>query len=143
LAPVAPRWEWLCPGDSIVYAFAATTGDTAQLDLFRSTDGGQTWVRLNITSKVAVNPNFDQPNLDLMGGQAFYNQMIRVDPADGTRNTVYLSGSLSMARTKDGGNTWTADQPLVGILRTALRTRRLPHRDLGPDWRDKSHAGRR
>jgi hypothetical protein len=102
-------------GDSIVYAFAATSGDTDQLDLFRSTNGGQTWLRLNINAKVAVNPNFDQPNLDLMAGQAFYNQMILIDPADSTRNTVYLGGQLSMARTKDGGKTWTLISHWLGF----------------------------
>ena len=28
--------------------------------------------------------------MDLMHGQAWYNQMILVDPRDATRNTVYL-----------------------------------------------------
>ncbi len=95
------------PGDSVVYAYAATTADAAQLDLFRSTNGGLTWTALGITNKAPTNPNNDQPTMDLMAGQAFYNQMILVDPNDAGRNTVYLGGQLSSAKTTNGGQTWT------------------------------------
>src|SRR5207248_689998 len=56
--------------------------------------------------KVATNQNSDNPNMDLMHGQAWYNQMILVDPRDASRNTIYLGGNLSSARTTDGGATW-------------------------------------
>jgi Bacterial Ig-like domain (group 3) len=95
------------PGDSVVYAFAENTASTDQKDLFRSTDGGLNWTALNINPKVPTNPNSDNPNMDLMHGQAFYNQMILVDPRDPARNTVYLGGNLSSAKTSDGGVTWT------------------------------------
>ena len=93
--------------DSIVYAFAENAASTDQLDLFRSTDGGQTWTALGINSKVPSNPNTDNPNMDLMHDQSWYNQMILVDPRDATRNTIYLGGNLSSAKSTDGGNTWT------------------------------------
>ena len=97
--------------DSVVYAFAATPGDPVviqidQSDLFRSMDGGQTWLPLNITSKTPLGANLFQPDMDLMSVQAFYNQMILVNPSDPTRNTVYLGGELATAKTTDGGNTW-------------------------------------
>jgi hypothetical protein len=95
------------PGDKIVYAFAANTGDVAQLDLFRSLDGGQDWTALNLPAKKPVNPNPEQKTLDVMGGQAFYNQMVLVDPTDKSRNTVYLGGQLSSVKSTDGGDTWT------------------------------------
>jgi photosystem II stability/assembly factor-like uncharacterized protein len=95
------------PGDSVVYAFAADTGDGAQLDLFRSTDGGLNWTALGLAGKVPTNPSTDQPNMDLMGGQAFYNQLVLVNPSDPTRRTVYLGGQLASARSRDGGATWT------------------------------------
>ena len=102
------------PGDSTVYAYAAAKGtapfgESTQQDLYRSSDGGQTWVALAITSKGALNAtgNSDQPDLNLMHDQAWYNQMILVDPTDGSRNTVYLGGDLSSAKTTDGGATWT------------------------------------
>ncbi len=107
------------PGDNVVYAFAATTGDAAQRDLFRSTDGGLNWTAIGLghyepqpkgdpvwVGKVPVNPNEDQPNMDIMAGQAFYNQMLLVDPNDASRNTVYVGGQLSSAKSTDGGGTW-------------------------------------
>jgi len=108
------------PGDAIVYAFAATTNGGAQKDLYRSTDGGLTFTAIGLgqyvtagtpptttwVGKVPVNPNEDQPNMDIMLGQSFYNQMILVDPADASRNTVYIGGQLSSAKTSDGGATW-------------------------------------
>lgn len=94
-------------GDAVVYCFAANTNSAAQLDLFRSADGGQTWVALGLGSKTPSNPSPDQANMDLMAGQAFYNHMVLVDASDATRNTVYLGGQLAGARSKDGGATWT------------------------------------
>jgi hypothetical protein len=94
-------------GDSIVYAFAANVDQDAQGDLFKSVDGGLNWVALGITGKTPTNPNAWQPKMDLMRGQAWYNQLILVDPNDPSRNTVYLGGQLSTAKTVDGGNTWT------------------------------------
>jgi len=95
------------PGDSIVYAFAENTASTDQKDLFRSVDGGLNWTALGLNAKAPTNPNSDNPNMDLMHGQSWYNQMILVDPRDAGRNTVYLGGNLSSAKTTDGGATWT------------------------------------
>lgn len=94
------------PGDAAVYAFAADTGDNKQLDLFRSNDGGQSWTALGLPKKTPVNPNPDQPDMDIMEGQAFYNQMLLVDPNDPNRNTVYIGGQLSSAKSTDGGASW-------------------------------------
>ena len=95
------------PGDSVVYAFAAKAGNGAQKDLYRSADGGLNWTALGLASKTPVNPNPDQPNMDIMAGQAFYNQMVLVDPGDSTRNTVYIGGQLSSAKSTDGGQSWS------------------------------------
>jgi len=100
------------PGDSVVYAFAGNPSGTDQLDLFRSTDGGQNWTALGLSGKTPSNPDAgafgnDCLNMDLMNKQAFYNQMILVDPTDGNRNTVYLGGNLCTAKTIDGGASWT------------------------------------
>ena len=93
-------------GDKVVYAFAANTGGTDQFDLFRSADGGKTFLPLNINSKVPTNPTPSQHNMDLMNGQAWYNQMVQVDASDATRNTVYIGGNLASGKSTDGGNTW-------------------------------------
>ncbi|HKF57788.1 MAG TPA: hypothetical protein VKJ45_20185 [Blastocatellia bacterium] len=97
-------------GDSVVYGYAATPGPSvfADRDLFKSTDGGLDWAPLNITNKTVTNPDpCWQIKVRLMHGQAWYDQMILVDPIDASRNTVYLGGSLATAKTVDGGNTWT------------------------------------
>jgi hypothetical protein len=124
------------PGDAVVYAFAATTGNAAQRDLFRSIDGGLNWTPIGLgqyvqkpgpngpvtvwDGKVPVNPNPDQPNMDIMAGQAFYNHMVLVDPADASRNTVYIGGQLSSAKSTDGGATWR-------IMSNWLAQFRLPY----------------
>src|SRR5258708_29153644 len=99
------------PGNSIVYALAENVNADPNLndqrDLFLSTDGGQTWTALGLNSKIPTNPNSNNPNMDLLHGQAYYNQMILVDSRDATRNTVYLGGNFSSAKSTDGGSTWT------------------------------------
>jgi hypothetical protein len=95
------------PGDAIVYAFAATPGDDAQRDLFVSNTGGLSWIPLGLGGKTPTNPNIFQPDMNIMGGQAFYNQMLLVDSSDATRKTVYIGGQLATAKTTDGGATWT------------------------------------
>lgn len=108
------------PGDPVVYAFAATRFDAAQSDLFRSADGGLTWAPLGLAKKTPINPNPDQKDMNLMGRQAFYNHMVLVDPTDTTRNTVYLGGQLSSAKSIDGGQTWR-------IITNWLAQFRLPY----------------
>ena len=120
------------PGDSVVYAFAANTGNAVQKDLYRSTDGGLNWTAIGLgqyvtvnnqvvwQGKFPVNPNPDQPNMDIMAGQAFYNQMVLVDPNDASRNTVYIGGQLSSAKSTDGGATWR-------IITNWLEQFRLPY----------------
>lgn len=93
-------------GDTVVYAFAANAAGSTQKDLYKSIDGGLTWTALNINPKVPVNPTPYTPNMNLMRGQAWYNQLITVDPTDTARNTVYIGGVYSSAKTTDGGNTW-------------------------------------
>ena len=52
-------------------------------------------------------PNSDQPDMDVMHDQAWYNQMLIVDPTDSSRNTVHFGGNLSAVKSVDGGKTWT------------------------------------
>jgi hypothetical protein len=122
-------------GDAVVYAFAANTNNARQKDLYRSSDGGLNWTAIGLgqyvvkpgpppvtvwEGKFPVNPNPDQPNMDIMAGQAFYNHMLLVDPADAGRNTVYIGGQLSAAKSTDGGGTWR-------IITNWLAQFRLPY----------------
>jgi hypothetical protein len=105
------------PGDASVYAFTATQRDGSQLDLFRSTDGGANWTPVGLRSKTPLNPNPDAPSMNLMGGQAFYNQMLLVDPNDSNRNTVFIGGQLSSAKSVDGGATWSVLADWLGLFK--------------------------
>lgn len=95
------------PGDTIVYALASSPRGDRQADLYRSADGGMTWLPLGAnSSKVPANPNCYQRTMDLLAGQAYYNQALVVDPSDAARNIVYIGGQLSSAKTTDGGQSW-------------------------------------
>jgi hypothetical protein len=99
------------PGDAVVYAYSSTQTDGAMRDVYRSADGGQTWVANGVNStKIPTNPVTGasvMPDMNICHGQCWYNQMILVDPQDATRNTVWIGGDLATARTTDGGSTWT------------------------------------
>ncbi|MEA2465731.1 MAG: hypothetical protein QOJ98_3478 [Acidobacteriota bacterium] len=97
------------PGDSVVYAYSATQTDTAMRDVYRSADGGQTWVANGVNStEIPTNPVAgSMPNMNICRAQCWYNQMIMVDPRDASRNTVWVAGDLASARTTNGGGTWT------------------------------------
>jgi len=100
------------PNTARAYLLAANGGESDQKDVFSSNDGGQTWTSLNMLASAVcatgcaapVNPNSDQPDLDVTHGQAFYNQAIAVDPAN--HSAVLVGGNLSLLRTLDGGATW-------------------------------------
>ena len=99
------------PGDSVVYAYSSTVGDTAMRDVYRSADGGQTWVANGVNStKVPTNPVTGASvmgDMNICHAQCWYNQMVLVDPQDATRNTVWIGGDLATARTTNGGGSWT------------------------------------
>src|SRR5687767_1711875 len=125
------------PGDAVVYAFVhANSGGGKphrQKDLYRSADGGLTWTAIGLgedvttlegtppapvtrwVGKFPVNPNEDQPDMDIMNDQATYNHMLLVDPNDSSRNTVYIGGQLSSAKTTDGGATWRLVSHWLGL----------------------------
>jgi hypothetical protein len=97
------------PGAAVVYAYSSTVTDAAMKDVYRSADGGQTWVANGVnTTKIPTNPiPGSMPNMNICHGQCWYNQMLLVDPQDATGNTAWIGGDLGSARTTDGGATWT------------------------------------
>ena len=99
------------PGDNVVYAYSSTVTESAMKDVYRSADGGQTWVANGVNStKVPTNPvtgASTMNNMNICHGQCWYNQMILLDPGDPSRNTVWIGGDLGTARTTDGGTNWT------------------------------------
>ncbi|HJW32601.1 MAG TPA: hypothetical protein VJ505_04465, partial [Holophagaceae bacterium] len=95
---------------STLYAMAATappaTPANDLLDIYKSTDGGATWVALGVPAKSYTNTNAESSSpKSLLGGQGFYNHMILVDPTNA--NVAYFGGQLLLAKTTDGGSTWS------------------------------------
>lgn len=95
------------PGDGVVYALSSDVTGFSQGDVFRSADGGASWTALGVTGKAPTNPNCDQTDNNYLHQQAWYNQVLLVDPNDPARNTIYVAGNLTMGRSTDGGNSFT------------------------------------
>ncbi len=114
MTAVAARSDSANPQAARVYVLAAaadvidpSTGAQGwgTLDVFRSDDGGRTFHGLGVNnSRAPTNPNADQTDLDVLHGQAWYNQMLEVDPRD--RDWLLIGGNLSLLRSRDGGTTW-------------------------------------
>lgn len=120
-------------GEAIVYALAADLTIRSQLNVFRSDDGGLTWVSLNCNANFApVNPIAPYAlNLNVLGGQGYYNQAIIVDYSDPTRSTVYVGGALFSIKTVTG----TAANPAWYVMSYWYTGTGVPY--VHADW----HAG--
>jgi hypothetical protein len=89
-----------------LYAYAAIPNSAAATDLadiFKSTNGGQTWTALAATAKKYTNAKQTSVG-GLLNGQGWYNQMVAVHPTNA--NIAYFGGALTHARTSDGGSTF-------------------------------------
>ncbi|MFO0581861.1 MAG: hypothetical protein U0229_06300 [Anaeromyxobacter sp.] len=97
------------PGEAVVYAYSSTVGDAQMADVFRSNDGGVTWLGTGTNStKIPTNPVAgSMANMNICQSQCWYDQMIVVDPRDASRGTLWIGGNLAAAQSKDGGATWT------------------------------------
>ena len=93
------------PATARIYLLAAIKSGQGQLDLFRTDDGGLSFTSLRVNaSRSPLNQNPDQQSLDVLAGQAWYNQALLVDPSN--PDAVFIGGQLSMIRSLDGGHTW-------------------------------------
>ena len=102
------------PAAAYVYILAANAGGSAQSDIFLSRTGGATWQSLGANSAsiciapgqpgCPLNATQDQPDLDVIHDQAWYNQAIIVDPRDHAK--VFVAGNLAMMRSDDAGQSW-------------------------------------
>lgn len=83
----------------IMFAMVASDTDTTGKDLqqlYRSSNGGQTWTSLGLTAtKKYSNTNTESSYVNkILNGQGWYNHFIAVDPSDNTSNTVWIGGAL-------------------------------------------------
>lgn len=85
----------VCKSDpNVIYLLGSSGGDAS--DIYRSTNGGDTWQKRGIPQSVEGIPNFTR-------GQAFYDLTIAVDPYDCNRLVV---GGIDLFRSFDGGFSW-------------------------------------
>jgi photosystem II stability/assembly factor-like uncharacterized protein len=118
-----------------IVAEALQAGNTK--DVYRSDDGGQSWAGLGVNSKgKPSNPNQDQADLDVMHGQAWYNQMIAVDPQNHDR--VVIGGNYALLRSQDGGHSWDVMSDWLPFF-TQINTMGLPY--VHADWHVGTFAG--
>jgi uncharacterized protein (TIGR03437 family) len=73
---------------------SSTSNFGSLLGIFKTTDSGNTWNNVNA------------PNICANVGQCWYDMTIRVNPTN--PDVVFAFGSLTMARTLDGGATWNS-----------------------------------
>ncbi|HEX8439923.1 WD40/YVTN/BNR-like repeat-containing protein [Archangium sp.] len=88
-----------------VYVLASNpSGQLA--DIYKSTNGGTSFTALGAAAKRYSNGNTEARNVSaLFNGQGWYDQMIVVHPTNA--NLVYFGGALHMAKTTDGGSTFS------------------------------------
>jgi len=100
---------------SVLYALASKstyTGSNDFANIFKSTDGGASWIGVGatkkgnrVTPKNYTNRNTEASSLaTLLNGQGWYDQMVVVDPVN--PNAAYFGGALVMTKTSDGGGTY-------------------------------------
>jgi hypothetical protein len=142
------------PGESVVYAYSArqrTPGDRRRgaQGRLRSSDGGQTWVSTERHDKGPLNPlpRQTQANMNICGGQCWYDQSIGVDPNDPSRNTVWIGGNLGhrqfQRRAASAGRSahWWLYSQKSRQRYAALRACRPPHARV-QDHRHAEHRAR-
>ncbi len=85
----------VAPGNgSVVYAVLARSSDQQLHGVYKSSDGGNSWVRLAAPASL-----FDSNGR----GHGFFDNFVAVDPRDA--NVVYLGG-VDLWKTTDGGESW-------------------------------------
>ncbi|HYO67451.1 MAG TPA: hypothetical protein VEU33_15355, partial [Archangium sp.] len=88
-----------------VYVMASNpSGNLA--DIFKSTNGGTSFTALGAPAKRYTNGNTEARNVSaLFNTQGWYDQLIIVHPTN--PNLVYFGGALHLAKTTDGGATYS------------------------------------
>jgi hypothetical protein len=96
-----------------VYAMAADSSSSSSDDLYeiyKSTNGGQSWTALNAASKQIKGGGGAMSGLT--NQQGWYDQVVLVDPSN--PSVVYFGGALSAVKTTDGGSTFSQISDWLG-----------------------------
>lgn len=99
-----------------IYAFVEknTTSSGSTLSLIKSTDKGLTWTDMSLP----VDADVDILSSDFTRGQAWYDQVIKVDP---NNPQILYVGGINLFKSTDAGATWTqiskwSDNPGMGSI---------------------------
>ncbi len=86
----------------VLYALIENSQEGGTPFIKKSADGGVTWISMP-TPLWNNSNNCHSTTSDWGGGQAWYNLIAEVDPAD--ENTIII-GAIDLFRSRNGGNTW-------------------------------------
>ena len=88
----------IAPSDShVVYALFADDEDGSCMGIFRTSDGGNSWVSLPVPG-TSTEENFTRD-------QAWYDLIAKVDPIN---DSIIYIGGIDLLRSKDAGQSWQA-----------------------------------
>lgn len=89
------------------YALMQGANSTEPIRMAKTIDGGVSWISTNVAASGITLPNpidTGQPDNDFTRGQAFYDLVIEVDPANDEH--VYVGG-IDSYKSTDGGANWS------------------------------------
>ncbi len=88
-----------------LYAMAAKPGGDLG-EIFKSTNGGTSWVATSAAGKRYKNANTEARTVgQIFNTQGWYDHLLAVHPTN--PNTLYIGGALHMARSTDGGTSYS------------------------------------
>ncbi len=99
-SPFNGRVEIACAPSNQQIAYAIIETDNKVGAMVRTTDGGDNWSSIN----QPIDADTDIPAEDFSRGQAWYDLIMAVHPADA--NNVMV-GTINLFRSLNGGNTWS------------------------------------
>ncbi len=123
----------ICKSQPNVLYASITSGPASNFGLkglYRTDDGGNSWVRINNAPNALCSPQF--PNLACQG---WYNNVVAVSPAD--PDVVWLGG-VTLWRSTDGGENWVQRDRLAcaGCTEPALCRTYVDQHDFAFDPND-------
>jgi hypothetical protein len=89
--------------DNVVYAAFSDSTSGDLLGLYKSTDGGTTWAKLDNVPDY-FDEGYAYEGEESGTGQGWYDNTLAVDPSNPDH---VLAGGITLIETKDGGSTWT------------------------------------
>ena len=102
------------PATATVFAVVVRDDSSGTLAVWRSTNGGQTFLNVATSTTAVANPTVsnDCKNMNVGHGDSWYGLAVAVDPADPQR--VLIGGDLCTYRTSNSGASWSVASNWLG-----------------------------